>query len=147
MERPQQTLKIILWMTDQLGNVYHRYLPFARYAFSGGTATLTHYLLLMGQVEVLEFNEIASTTIAYFISAVLHYLILYYWVFKSTEFHSKTLFRFCMFVFISLALNTLIFTFFLEILKLWYLFAQLITTLIVLFFSYFMNSRFTFGQR
>jgi len=134
-------------MTDQLGNAYSRHLPFARYVFSGGMATLTHYLLLMGQVELLDFNEIASTTLAYFISAVLHYLILYYWVFKSSEFHSKTLFRFCLFVFIALTLNTLIFTFFVEFIGLWYVFAQLITTLIVLFFSYFMNSRFTFAKR
>ena len=123
------------------------YRPLARYVLSGGIATAIHYSILVILVEVAKLDETLSTAIGYFSSSIFHYLILYYWAFGSTATHSGAVIRFCGVAGSSLLLNSAIFWIFLEIIGLWYLVAQIITSCLVLGYTYSINSRFTFARR
>ena len=124
-----------------------KYQTFARYVLSGGTATAIHYSILVVLVEIAFLDETLSTAIGYSSSSIIHYLILYYWAFGSTAANAGAFIRFCGVAGSSLLLNTAIFWVFLEIIGLWYLLAQVITTCLVLAYTYTINSRFTFADR
>jgi putative flippase GtrA len=132
------------FLITRLPDRFHR---FARYVVSGGTATVIHYAILVTLVELGRVNETLSTAIGYFSSAVVHYLILYYWVFSSGVHHGRTTGRYVAVVLVSLLINTLIFWLFFEVFGIWYLFAQVITTCLVLAVTYTANSRFTFAPK
>jgi len=124
-----------------------KYHPFAKYVCSGGSATAMHYSILVILVEFGKLDETLSTAMGYFASSTVHYLVLYYWVFSSMASHSGTVIWFCGVAGSSLLLNTIIFWVFLEIMELWYLLAQIITTCLLLAYTYSINSRFTFADR
>lgn len=124
-----------------------RFHEFARYAVSGGTATAIHYAMLVCQVELAGMNETLSTAIGYVSSGIVHYVILYHWVFRSSVRHWQTTRRFLAVATCALALNTGVFWIFLEVFNLWYLAAQVVTTLLVLAVTYTVNRQFTFSRK
>lgn len=124
-----------------------RYHTFARYFVCGGTATVIHYSILTALVELVHLDETLSTAIGYTLSAVVHYTMSYHWAFKSTVAHHKATIRFVFVALTSLALTTATFWVFHEIVGLWYLLAQAVTTALILFFNFTLNSRFTFASR
>lgn len=127
------------------------YLPvrfeiFARYAVSGGTATAIHYTILVLLVELAGADETLSTTVGYFLSGIVHYLLLYHWAFRSSVRHRKATIRFFLLAVCTLCLNSAIFWILFELAGLWYLFAQLVTTGLILSITFTVNSRYTFAR-
>lgn len=124
-----------------------RYHTFARYFISGGIATLVHYTILTAMVEIGRVDETVSTATGYVVAAAGHYMLSYHWAFQSSARHGGALFRFACVAGSTLVLNTAMFWLFHEVFGLWYLLAQAVTTVLLLFVNYTLNSRFTFTDR
>ena len=123
-----------------------RFRTFARYVVCGGTATLLHYSILTGLVELGHVNETLSTTVGYFTSSIVNYLLLYHWAFRSSVLHRKATIRYFILAAGTLLLNSMIFWVMFRVAGLWYLLAQAVTTLLVLSVTFTVNSRYTFTR-
>lgn len=119
---------------------------FARYVVCGGTSTLLHYSILTALVELGGVNETLSTTIGYFSSSFVNYMLLYHWAFRSTVVHLKATIRYFSVAAGTLLLNSMIFWVMFQVVGLWYLLAQAVTTVLVLSVTFTVNSRYTFTR-
>lgn len=134
-------------MLSPIGFLPPRYRTFARYFVSGGIATLIHYATLSAMVELGGIDEVLSTATGYALGAVGHYLLSYHWAFGSTARHRRAVVRFIFVAASTLLLNAAVFWVFHEMVGLWYLLAQLVTTVLLLFVNFTINARFTFAER
>lgn len=117
---------------------------FIRFVGVGTVATLIQYAVLI----VLKENQIAgavmASTIGYIISGVFNYLLNYYFTFRSSEKHMAAAIKFTVVALIGLGLNGLFMYLSVEIIGLYYLLGQLITTSIVLIWNFTVNRYWTY---
>ncbi|MEQ9447290.1 MAG: GtrA family protein [Rhodospirillaceae bacterium] len=118
----------------------------ARYLVCGGVATAVQYSILAALVELGGVNETVSTTIGYTVSGFVNYLLLYNWAFRSRVRHRRASIRFIGLATVTLALNSALFWTLFELAGLWYMLAQVVTTLLILSLTFTINSRYTFTR-
>lgn len=114
-----------------------------RFLFVGGCATVSHFLILIGLVELAGASPVAASAAGYFCSAGLSYVLNRSFTFRSNAAHLTAAPRFAAMVASGLTLNTVLFAGFHALFG-HYLLAQVVTTFFVVVFNYTVASRWVF---
>lgn len=115
---------------------------FARYVVIGGGATLTHYVVLFGLVQV-GVSPWRASVAGSMIGATLNYCISRQAVFNSTRGHVGAIVRFGLVAFLALGCNATIMAIGLG-LGLYYLIAQMFASAITAIFNFLVHRYWTF---
>lgn len=121
--------------------IYRQLLSFV---VIGGGCTLIQYIILYGLTEFLGVPPVISSSIGYALSAILNYLLNRRLTFNSERKHSESVPRFFAISIAGLIINAAIIYLFQTVGNVHYLIAQIFSTVIVLFWNFFVNRAWTF---
>ena len=114
--------------------------------FIGGLVAVLDLILLYLFTDIFKINYLYSTPLAFFIVTIINYSANKYFNFRNK---SKRIFlQFSIFTIISiitLLLNQAIVYVLVEYFKLWYMYAQSVAILILLFWNFYLNKKITFN--
>jgi putative flippase GtrA len=116
------------------------------FLFVGGFATALHYALLSFFHVGFGVPFVYASTLGFLISAVVNYLLTARVTFRSAERHRVTAPRFVVVAGSGLALNALLLSSLLS-LHVHPIGAQVCTTIVVIFWNYFINALWTFKRQ
>ena len=120
-------------------------MVFVRYFISGGTATVVHFAVLAGLVELFKINPTIASATGFCAAVLVNYTLQYYWTFKAQGAHAATFVRYIGVTLLTLVINTVLFWLMNVQFGFGYLVAQAIATLTVLGINFYVNQRFTFA--
>jgi len=116
-----------------------------RYLLVGGTCAVLDLLFLYLMVNFLNIWYLAATTISFAAVSLLGYFGQKYFTFRNAEKnHKKQLALFFMVSGTGLLINAGFMFFFVSILGIWYMAANIITKFIVLIWNFLANKKITF---
>ncbi len=132
-------------MTEWIKTLYDKHFKQVRnFLIVGCTVTLIDFVLLRVFTEHVHIWYLASAVISFIISTIINYILSMRFVFKGREGRSKSS-EFTIFAvlnLIGLGLTTLLMWLFVEKGGLYYMFAKVFTTGIVMFWSFFSRKIF-----
>jgi putative flippase GtrA len=130
--------------------LYSKISPrFIRFLFSGGTATLSNLIILYCLTDFLHIYYITSAVLAMTISTFISFGLQKFWTFKDGD-RSKikwqlpTYILLCLF---NLLLNTFLVFVFVEYIGLWYILAQIISSGLIAFITFFVFKYHIFKEQ
>ncbi len=129
-----------------INNFIHKYIKIIRYIFAGGLATFSNLVILFVLVHYLKIWYLTSAVISFCIAVVISYLLQKYFVFQDydkKDIH-KQFINFFVYNIIMLGFNTLLMYFFVDILIIWYLLAQVMSAIIGAFINYIYFNKIVF---
>lgn len=134
-------LKIILF----LKNIILKY-SFLRYLLSGTFITILNLLFLFILVQILSIWYLFASIISFCFGIITSYLVHKFFTFRDKNAKNIPIqfTLFLIFNLIMLGLNTILMYFWVDFLNLYYLLAQIITTLLIAFMNYLVFKRFLF---
>lgn len=112
----------------------------------GGLSTICQYAILIGLVELFRTDPVIASGIGAFFGAVLNYFLNKSTTFQSTAKHKTAVPRFVLVAAIAIGLNAFLMALFTKSLGVTYIPAQIITTGLIVFFTYNANRIWTFKQ-
>ena len=118
-----------------------------RFLFSGGTAAAINLLGLFVFVHYAHLQYLVGSILAFLIALVASFALQKFWTFRDAT-RSGMHFQFARFAGVAvgnLIVNTALMYLFVSILGIWYLLAQVYSSLLIAAFSYFIYSRFVFA--
>ncbi len=118
---------------------------FPLFLWAGILATLGQYAVLVAAVELLRWPIVPASTLGSSVGAVINFWLNRRYTFQSDSPVWSSLGRFLLVVAAAIALNGLLMLLFTGYFHWPYLFAQVITTLVVLVFNYLAHARWTFA--
>lgn len=119
----------------------------ARYLFVGGICAILDLILLYLLVEYLHIWYLSATIISFTIITCGGYFIQKNFTFRNaSKNHKRQLPVFFVIASIGLLINTSCMFFFVSIIGIWYIIANIITKFIVLVWNYFANKHITFNN-
>lgn len=124
-----------------------RLATFSRFLLTGGLATGIQFLLLWFFVDICQWNPTVSSAISFSLSACFNYILSYYFTFRAKVTHGAASIKFVLMVSTGLLLNTSFFHFFNHLLSGEYLFAQMISTLLVIIWNFNISSKWIFNNK
>lgn len=133
-------------MPDQVRHRPKWQLQFMQFAGVGVIGTLAHYVLLVMLVEVLGTNVVAASTTGATLGALVNYLFNRRYTFRSKKRHREALTKFLIIAASGLVLNASFMLIFVDILSLYYLLAQVLSTGLVLVWNFVGNRFWTFND-
>jgi putative flippase GtrA len=119
---------------------------FLLFSIMGAVGTIFHYLVLILSVEYFGLSPMVGTVSGSICGAIVNFVLSHQVVFRSELRFSETAPRFFSVVFVGLTLNAVLMYFLVQRLSVGYIFAQLMTTAVVLLLNYALNSFWTFNQ-
>lgn len=119
---------------------------FMRFAAVGAVGTAAHYSLLLALVEGLGAAPLSGSIAGFLLGAVVNYAIGRRFVFASERAHVVAFPRFMAVAGAGLCWNAALMFLLVDTLTIHYLFAQMITTGLLLFWHYAGNALWTFGR-
>lgn len=117
---------------------------FIHFAGMGTLSAVGHYGLLIMLVQVFSIAPVPSSAAGSLLGAVINYSLNYKYTFRSTARHSVAISKFSMIALTGLILNSALMWIGVELLDIHYLLAQIITTALILVWSYCGNRYWTF---
>lgn len=120
---------------------------FFRFSLIGMAATLIHYAILLTLVETAGLGEVLSSSVGFACSSVFNYFANYHLNFRSRKAHRTAYPKFLAIALCGLGLNGVILDLGIDILHLHYLFAQILTTGVVLFWNFSGNYFWSFKEK
>lgn len=120
---------------------------FLAYAFSGGVTAVAHYALLIGLVELGGVDAVAASLAGFALGAVVSYTLNRWLTFEATRTHGEASWRFGLIAFGGFLLTGVLMHLFVKVAGLPYLPMQLVTTLIVMVFTFAGHKFFSFADR
>ncbi len=116
-----------------------------RYCVVGTTGTIIDLVFLFVLVEYLGFGVIWGATISFILAATNNFIWNKLWTFgnKSKAYHHQYL-KFLIISLVGLGITLLLMYFLHIVAGLWYILAKIITSLLVLYWNYWGNKRWTF---
>lgn len=117
------------------------------FAFVGIFGTACHYIILISFVNLVYDNPLWGSILGSVVGASVNYLLNYHWTFQSKKKHRETMIKFYTVASSGLILNAIIMALTVELLNIYYLFSQLLATIIVLFWNFLANKIWTFKQK
>jgi putative flippase GtrA len=117
-------------------------VKFMAFTLVGAIGTLVHYSILYALVEGLRFNPVWASGWGALAGLVINYVLNYSLTFKSQQSHVQTLPKFALIALLGLGLNLALMALLTP--HLYYLYAQVVTTGVVLIWNFFANSLWTF---
>lgn len=118
---------------------------FSRFTGVGCMSAIGHYGLLIALVQLAGTDAVLASAAGAVLGAVINYILNYRWTFRSTRRHRESVVRFAVVAVVGLGLNTLFMWIGVDLLRLHYLPAQILTTILVLLWSFSANRLWTFG--
>jgi putative flippase GtrA len=128
------------------GNSISLFERFIRFAGVGVIGTGAHYVVLIGLVQVLGLGAVLSTNIGALVGALVNYILNYRFTFQSTKPHREALSKFLLVAAVAVVLNGLLMYALNARLGLYYLLAQVITTGLVLLWTFLANHHWSFRE-
>ncbi len=110
----------------------------------GTLSAVGHYGLLITLVQVFSIAPVPASAAGSLLGAVINYSLNYKYTFRSTARHSVAISKFSMIALTGLILNSALMWIGVELLDMHYLLAQIITTALILVWSYCGNRYWTF---
>lgn len=117
-------------------------VKFMTFALVGAMGTLAHYSILYALVEAYNVNPIWGSGYGAFAGLIINYVLNYSLTFKSRQSHKQTLPKFALIALLGFCLNIVLMTLLTP--HLYYLYAQILTTGVVLIWNFLANSLWTF---
>jgi putative flippase GtrA len=114
------------------------------FAFVGIAAAVAHYGALIGLVELAKWQPVPATLVGYVCGGIVSYILNRRHTYQSTRPHVEATWRFAAVAAVGFCLTWLCMYVLNERFGLEYLFAQIITTLIVMVWSFGAHKWFTF---
>jgi putative flippase GtrA len=118
---------------------------FISFAGVGVVATGLQYGVLIVAVEWLHMNAVLGSCSGFVVSAALNYWLNYHFTFRSQKSHAVAGSRFSIVAAVGLALNAGAMAALVELFKWPYVLAQLVTTALVLLWTFFGNRVWSFA--
>ncbi len=117
-------------------------IKFTAFALVGAIGTLAHYSILYALVEFYKINPIWGSGYGALAGLIINYVLNYSLTFKSRQSHTQTLPKFALIASIGFCLNIVLMALLTP--HLYYLYAQVLTTGVVLIWNFLANSFWTF---
>ena len=120
---------------------------FARFMAVGAVGTVVHYTILILLVEKMEVSAVLGSSVGAIAGAFVNYFLNYYYTFRSNRRHAKAIVQFYIVAGSGFLLNALSMWIMVDVLDIYYLLGQLVTTGIVLLWNFWLNRIWTFRSR
>ena len=117
---------------------------FTRFLLVGGASTAIHYLILVGLFHGFGVNALLASGFGFSISAIFNYLMSRAFTFRSKRGHAQGVPRFIATALMGLGLNSMILWWVSAVLGWYYLFGQIIATVVTLAWNFLINKYWTF---
>ena len=117
---------------------------FSTFALVGGIGTAVHYAILIVMVDRFQLNPVYSSMMGAFIGAISNYFLNYRITFNSDKKHYDAMPKFFAVAGIGFILNAVLMWLAVEQVKLHYLLAQVLVTIVVLVSNFAGNRIWTF---
>lgn len=114
-----------------------RFWEVFRFLMVGGSCFLLEYFLLFALTEFAGFDPLISAPIAFTVSLIVNYILCVYVVFHVENQSGRQMFFFILTSIMGLGINQLVMWFFIDIIGIWYMFAKVIASAIVMIWNYF----------
>lgn len=114
-----------------------RFWEVFRFLVVGGSCFLLEYFLLFALTEFAGFDPLISAPIAFTVSLIVNYILCVYVVFHAENQTGRQMFFFILTSIMGLGINQLVMWFFIDIIGIWYMFAKVIASAIVMIWNYF----------
>ena len=114
-----------------------RFWEVFRFLLVGGGCFLLEYGLLFALTEYGGLNPLVSAPIAFTVSLVVNYILCVYVVFHTEQQSKKQMALFALTSIIGLGINQVVMWFFIDIIGIWYMFAKVVASAVVMVWNYF----------
>ena len=127
---------------------WHHFKQVARYVISGGTAASVNLAVLYFLTDYLSIWYLFSAALAYVISFFVSFFLQKFWTFRDgrKDQINKQLVIYAGIAIFGLSFSVLAMYFLVDILHLWYMFAQVIVGFILAFCNFLFYKFFVFNQ-
>ena len=130
-------------MSPELNHLANRFVKFAGVGVIG---TAAHYATLFVLVDVASLDAVAASSAGFLVGGIINYLLNYKFTFRSQQSHTSTAPRFFAIALGGFFLNGVAMSLLVNKIGLYYLLAQVITTGLILIWTFLANHYWTFGQ-
>ncbi|MEY4760492.1 MAG: hypothetical protein RLZZ200_348 [Pseudomonadota bacterium] len=120
---------------------------FGRFLIVGGISTSVHYVVLAAVVELLHRSAVFGSGVGFAVGAVVSYFLNRRHTFRSDAPHGQAVMRFVIVLAVGLVLNLILMQWFTAHWGWPYLLAQMVTTVIVLFWHFAGHALWSFTHR
>lgn len=120
-------------------------IQFSKFTLAGGVSTVLHYIVLVIIVDMMKGNPVYGSMIGYLFGGILNYYLNYKFTFESKKAHTSTASKFMVIMFVGFFLNGYLMTVFTSKIGLFYLVAQIFSTIVVLLWNFTANKFWTFS--
>lgn len=117
---------------------------FSRFFGAGVVSAVGHYGLLILLVQAYGVDSVQASIAGSLLGAGINYLMNYHFTFQSSKRHRESLTKFAIVASISVVLNMILMWIAVDVAALHYLLAQVLTTVLLLFWSFAANRWWTF---
>jgi putative flippase GtrA len=127
--------------------LYHpKFGRIIRYVISGGIGTVTNFGLIYLFTDYFGIWYLKSSIIAFIISVIISFICQKYLTFQNTNTEKvhKQMVLFIILALINLGINTLLMYLFVDIVGMWYLSAQVVTSALIAISSFFVYKHVIF---
>ncbi|MGA8170892.1 MAG: GtrA family protein [Methylocystis sp.] len=122
------------------------HVQLSKYALVGVAASLAHYSMLIGLVELGAWRPVPATLVGYVVGGVVSYRLNRRHTFGADRPHAEASWRFALVALLGFCLTYALMSLFVNRLGAPYPPAQIVTTVMVMFVSFFINRLWTFGR-
>ncbi len=119
---------------------------FFLFAMVGAVGTAGHYLTLILLVELAGMSAVWATTAGFMVGALMNYFLNYHLTFQSDKAHREAMLKFFIVAIVGAAINMMIMFLGVDVLALFYIFAQLAASFVVLLWTFAANKLWTFSE-
>lgn len=119
---------------------------FIRFVGVGCCSAVGHYGLLILLVQALHADPVVASAAGALLGAWINYTLNYRYTFRSTKRHRDSVTKFAVVAMVGLLLNTLFMWLCVELLRMHYLLGQIVTTGLVMLWSFGANRSWTFRE-
>lgn len=143
-----ERIEVLLSLPGQFGYIAAMVALFRQFvAFFGVgiVAAIVHYSVLVGGVELLESRPVPATLAGYVFGGIVSYWLNRRLTYRSDRPHEEAGWRFALVAGIGFVMTYLLMSLFVDRWALPYVPAQLVTTGLVLLWSFFAHKYFSFG--
>lgn len=126
-----------------------KYVHIIKYIFAGGLATISNLVILFVSVHYFKLWYLTGAVIAFCVAVIISYLLQKFFVFKdySRQDMRKQFLNFFIFNIAMLSVNTLLMYTFVDIIGFYYLFAQVLSSVVGACVNYIYFNRVIFKKK
>jgi len=117
---------------------------FVRFTGVGFVSAIGHYGLLIALVQGLDVEPVRASVAGALLGAWINYSLNYRYTFRSSKLHRESVTKFAVVATVGLLLNTAFMWLGVDVLRAHYLLSQVVTTALVLLWSFGANRYWTF---